>query len=420
MQWPYKYLILVLFFVTQGNLFAEWTTGKGRFQSKKEDSEVFIKKQLLYEARKDIVTKELNRLGYDAATFWRNYNKSFESYFAPIENDLRIKYKGKNFAKRLRVKKENERSKYGRIDRVLRAFSIKKMNRSTKNPNSRYITIEGDTNQNLIGKIYLDFVGSVTGAGFNYALLSSQIFIKNCTWADLGIRTERDLVDSLNSNWKAWFKKKLDSVPIEIVNDDTEEEIRNIKNTKNYSGNLSKSTIVIRLFTTLTKKNEDKISKKRTFSIKIGGVFVDLASGYPVSHFDFPEEERSFDYSDINKLSSKVASFIYSQTLVELDQSLTKSFKLGSRNQEYIEVKGVKSFADLNALTSVLARRGLSKKIEGAVSSFSGDRGKISIFFPGDKIELIKFLRLFNGVALKTGKRISFQEDSSLNYFVLK
>ena len=67
MQWPYKFLILALFFVTQGNIYAEWTTGKGQFQSEKGDSEIFVKNQLLYAARKDIVTKELKRLAKNSA-----------------------------------------------------------------------------------------------------------------------------------------------------------------------------------------------------------------------------------------------------------------------------------------------------------------------------------------------------------------
>ena len=148
-----KSLLLLMFSLLTTGLFAASNSsidGEGRFYAKDDDSLSFIKSQLLHSAFSDVISKELKFLGLDSAQFWKSYDEKFESYFTPIKEQMQKKYgindkptldAKKKFNQRHRLKRLGLKSKYGRLDRAVTSYSIKKMTRSPQIPNSRYINV---------------------------------------------------------------------------------------------------------------------------------------------------------------------------------------------------------------------------------------------------------------------------------------
>ena len=135
--------------------------GEGRFYSNDGDSIAFVKKQLLYQAYRDIFSKELQAMNLDHELFWKKYDGKFEEYFNPIHEGLKTKYKisknykGNNpsFEVALRRKRLVLKSKFGRLNRAIRSYSEKKMSRSTQMPNSRYINVTAKVSRKVLNNI---------------------------------------------------------------------------------------------------------------------------------------------------------------------------------------------------------------------------------------------------------------------------
>ena len=129
----------------------DYIEGEGRFYAGDDDSLAFVKSQLISNAFQDVISKELASMGLDANLFWNKWNARFDSYFTPVQEQLREKYKldeqgngaqKNDYQKALRVKKLELQARYGDLARVVSSYSIKRMTRSTQVPNSRYMSLQ--------------------------------------------------------------------------------------------------------------------------------------------------------------------------------------------------------------------------------------------------------------------------------------
>ena len=58
---------------------------EGRFSSQDEDSLELVKKELLFDAYRNLITQKMNCMGLDSKTFWEKFDLDFEKSFEELE-----------------------------------------------------------------------------------------------------------------------------------------------------------------------------------------------------------------------------------------------------------------------------------------------------------------------------------------------
>ncbi|MAW07745.1 MAG: hypothetical protein CME61_05625, partial [Halobacteriovoraceae bacterium] len=96
-------IILFLISVIPSATFAKYLTGEGEFLSVETDSPGFVKNQLVYSAKKNILNDYLNSLDLSPQDFWQGFeNKittSLEKRLESIENQISKQRENKDFDK---------------------------------------------------------------------------------------------------------------------------------------------------------------------------------------------------------------------------------------------------------------------------------------------------------------------------------
>ena len=141
--WPLLLKVTLVFSATS-------IIGEGRFRSTNNDSHEFIKKQLIFEGIKDMVSKKLESLNLNKEIFWMKYSEGLNSQLSKIEENLKSKYnfqelddarKKERIIEQIRERQLVYERGYLGLDKLLKKFSIRKISRSQQNPNYRYIKL---------------------------------------------------------------------------------------------------------------------------------------------------------------------------------------------------------------------------------------------------------------------------------------
>src|SRR5688572_2944400 len=89
-----KILVLLLTLFTLPALAQQdYTSGEGHFGAQEGDKPDFVKAQLLYEATKDVVTKEMAAMGFNHELFWQKYNERLNASLKILEDSLKTEKK---------------------------------------------------------------------------------------------------------------------------------------------------------------------------------------------------------------------------------------------------------------------------------------------------------------------------------------
>ena len=131
---------LLSFLGMWGSAYAEkkFIKGEARFYSQDEDPLNFVKSQLLEKSFRDVITKEMNRLGFDSKSFWRSFDEKFEEEFKIVQESLEEKFQDpetekidaedrEKYQKALRVRRLKELKKFGKLSHVIKSYVIKRM-----------------------------------------------------------------------------------------------------------------------------------------------------------------------------------------------------------------------------------------------------------------------------------------------------
>jgi len=129
----YIVLLVLISSTTSHSKIIKAVTGLGTFVTKEEDSIRFVKKQLLYNAIKDIYSKTFEQVGLNKGLFWARYNEKFDYYFERIKKKLLKKYKVKNISEltdksrvdyltALRLKKHTAMARFGNLNSALVSY----------------------------------------------------------------------------------------------------------------------------------------------------------------------------------------------------------------------------------------------------------------------------------------------------------
>jgi hypothetical protein len=434
----------------------KFVSGEGRFVSADGDSLTFIKKQLTYSAFRDVISKELSAMGHNSEVFWSKYHEKFDSYFSPIKEKLSKAYgateesplegsKKESYDKALRSKKLAIKARYGKLQKVISSYSVKKMSRSPQFPNSRYMSVQAKVNRKLLNDVFYSFTRGGTKRSYKNLFVSVEYFLKDMSWNDVGVEVESDFTNVLSEHWKRWFedkfKGKISNVVLATESDveklalhikmpsDASSHINDLGGVKNDLENSQENTIItvedelqdslwLKVRVNVEKLSEDIIFKKRSFNF--GGEFLlfDLKTNRLASHYDFISEEATFETIDNQKLSSNLASLIYRLPISKW-QGLIKDiahFPLGQKSFS-LEVLGASSVKQIDEVNTHLSTLGLTNNLKIKLESFNRDRALVKIYFKGDIEELKSTILKSKNMEIDKRKLIQFQNDE--NPFVL-
>ncbi|MBF0315946.1 MAG: hypothetical protein HQK52_21170 [Oligoflexia bacterium] len=163
-------LLSLLYFVCihgHGVLAADPVVGEGNFTPMEGDSQEFVQQQIASAAFKSAIDNYLKLKQLDAALFWGNYQKNFETYLAPTLKSLEQEKKHPNYPKMLRLRRLLSEESFFKKNKLASAIS----SYTVKEEGPGKLMIEATINENLLESIYDEVLGK------NKNRLLSNIFV---------------------------------------------------------------------------------------------------------------------------------------------------------------------------------------------------------------------------------------------------
>ena len=433
-----------------GDLTASYISGEGTFYSNDEDSLGFLKKQLLFNAFKDVISKEFNVVGLDAALFWEKFDNKFEEYFQPIKDKLEKEYKldeeqvdtlnakqkhknTESYLKRLRLKRYALKSRFGNVSKAISSYYIKRMNRSTKNPNSRYLSIQAKVNRKLLSKIYYSFIRDGDVCHLQNFYLSTEFDLDNMTWIDLGVEIESDFTKVVRKYWKNWLTKNLVDYTDNVVNvdpvlyDKLSERLKipskassdlamnqvfesGDQEGQEKSDNVSVNSFWMKLKIKITKVEEDKLLKFRKIEFKGDFVIIDMRTNSLVYHYDFIKEKYRFKVQDNYKLSSEIASLIYKMPIPKLTAfvKIIRNYPNVARKFD-LKIIDVKNMNELITIKNLISKSGQHLRFTPDIRDYDGKNATLIMSYQGEEAKILRAIMTLNNKKInKTNDFIKF------------
>lgn len=400
--------------------------GDGRFYAMEDDSLAFVKKQLLFNAFKDIISKELNNEGLNSNFFWEKFDEKFEEHFEPTKKALSEKYGIENedvnpkekekYKKALRLKRFTQKGDFGGIKSAIHSYSIKRMTRSTQIANSRYIQINAKLNKKKLNALYIKLTNNGNFKIFKNLYISADFSLENMTWADAGVDVKDDFISVVKDHWKKWLGKSLsDSVENFVLMDAGQE-----KSVKDYlriptegaqiEENL-KNSLWLKFNVIIAKKGEDIFLRKREFNFSLTFLLIEIEKNSLLSHFDFNSQPQKYDFINSHELSSNLASMVYRIPLDKFRDFKKNISSLPTNSHSlFLTVKNIGSIQELFEFNEFLAEKGVSLQVFTQIKSLSGKNARIGVTYQGNHQEMTDFLKSLNSLDFKKNKSILLPE----------
>ena len=423
------FTVLLSLFISFGLKAATFVDGEGHFFAKDSDNLSFVKKQLLTSAFRNVMTKELDAMGLDSKLFWQQYDKKFDEYFQSIKLSLQEKYKidDPNTSKKrrghyqdaLRSRRLRAKATYGRLQRAIISYSIKKMSRSTQMANSRYLSLSARVDKKMLRNFYFKFTREGESRHFKTLYISSDFYLKSMTWLDAGVEVESDFTAVVQDHWRNWLKQNLSSYvdKIEITDVVFEEKLKaylalpedagkSIAKSKGVGEKSEEAMTVVdefedslwlRIGTTIQNMGSNDLLEERKFKVSGDFVLLDLKTNKLVRHFDFINETKSYKTSDRHQLSSSLASLVYRLPMTDFQELGKTLVNLPPKMKRVtLTINNVSSVQDLIKLKNFLSNKGLAQRFAPSLETYTGKDGRISLGYQGERESVIEVLMRLN------------------------
>jgi len=427
---------------------------EGRFTSKDEDTLELVKKELLFDAYRNLITQKMNCMGLDAKMFWEkfelDFEKSFEATAEALKKGMDSGQSGTKdeYEKKLRQKRLVSKREFGSLDRLIVSYSILKMSRSPQFPNSRFINITGKVDPGALGDLYYKYTDSKQKRTVEQMLVSTQVKLTDLTWSELGVKTETDFSDSLKDSWMKWLfanwgrffkgvyvvsdlsigdleKMKLtpyiesSSVSLSISKSMSKNDQDQTVSSGKENIKISNNSVWINFFVGIKKLQDNKMLNKKEFEYSGYYIIKDLMSGEIIGHYDFPTQKKQYFTDEITDFASSVASYTYNLPLGNLTAEAKKiSSLINGENKIVLELQNISSVKDILLFNEELVNKGVRFQLRPTLESYVGDKGQIMLAYQGATEDLKKFLSGLKNSKIGTSKLITFVDDD--NPYVLK
>jgi hypothetical protein len=437
-----KSLLLLIFSLLSTNLAADSRSsidGEGRFYAKDDDSLSFIKSQLLHSAFSDVLTKELKFLGLDASQFWKSYDEKFETYFSPIKEQLQKKYgindkpnldAKKKFNKNHRSKRLQLKGKFGRLDRAVTSYSIKKMTRSPQIPNSRYINLNAKVDRKLLKKIYFQMISDRDAKEIKTIFVTTDFDIHDLNWSEVGVELEKDFTTVIRDHWKKWLSENLKTsfAQVQLTDPSIDKELEGYlkapkeaavkmateEATEPLALNEYSDGLWLKVNISLSKVSEDMLMMNRVYKLSGDFILIDLNTGEVVHSFDIPIVKNKYSFEKTAPLSTNIATWVYrsaSSEFARFDEKIT-AIPVQKKSVDLI-ISGADTFLDFEKVSDMLAIKGASQRFAAKLITYEGKKGKLRLKYSGDKESLLATLESLRESKVDEGRFLVKAPDQS-------
>lgn len=380
--------------------------GEGRFWATDDDSGAFIRDQLVHNAFENVITKELESMGLNQELFWQKYEEKFQSVVDSISEKLKTQYKAdtqplegerlNSYNKALRERKLKARKKFGNLEGVIQSYTIKKITRSTQNPESRYVLLEAKVNRNALHRIYYSYVTGKKKGEYGTLYLWVNYHIKNSNYADLGVDNEKDFTEVVNSFWLKWFNenKPANIANIEILDSSKQNRLKDYF--KIPANELEASipdvfvnSLLLEIDIQIEKKGESQKFKEYEFRFSGGSYLLDMQTNTVLTSAYFEPVTQVYRDLEYKDLSTKVANFVYRMPFSEFTKiKSTLANVVNSTNISKVRLIEFPNIKEVLSYAEQLENRGLKYSVNTGLSSFTADYADVMVTYEGSENDL--------------------------------
>ncbi len=422
--------------------------GQGRFQSTEDDSVTFIRSQLIADAVRQVVEKELQAMGLNAGGFFQKLDQRFEDAFQAVHEELKQKYKidsgetvsvkqKQSYDRELRQRRLTMRAQFGSLARAVTSYSIKNQSRSTQGTSTRFMTINARVDRRILNSIYSDFMREGRARFFQSLLVAVELDLKDGAWTELGVSSSQDFVRVLENYWKTTLTPKLSRQvrEVKLVDSDLSNRVQDylklpselefaqdlVTQEEKVEGdefvateNLAEvqvsesesitstsevltDSLLLKIRLTLTKVDEDLLLETRQLSFQGDLLLIDLRDQAILQSFDFPIVEQSYPTQDPQALSSAIATAMARIPSAEFDRIPRILNNVRSdRARAQLQLKGLRSLRDYYQFSNLLAQKGLTLDFNPTLKEFNGKEAQIELNYKGDPKQMTDLLKSFH------------------------
>ncbi|MCO4753820.1 MAG: hypothetical protein KC478_05035 [Bacteriovoracaceae bacterium] len=421
--------IIALLFMSQLTLAANSVQGQGSFYATNDDSLSFVNEQLKHEGFVDIISKEFTAMGLNTDLFWQKYEQDFKVAFDRVDSALKQQFKieenpdrdqKESYERISRHKKLKMRRSFGRLNRVIKSYSIKKISRSAQNPKSRFIRLEAKVDRNLLGKIYYQFVRGKKSTEYGTLYIHVDYNLKNLTFAELGVGNEKDFTDVVNNYWLKWFSQ---NKPKNIANVEILETTK-LKRLQEYFKlpyekmmqeipELFVNSLYLRIEINLEKIKKDVKFNQYVFAYE-GGMFLqDLQNAQVLTSYQFDRQIKSYPLVEEKNISSLVANYVYRMPFGHFSKlnGVIKGIPPMTGIQR-LALYDYNNIGEVYELMKIMENNGIKYSLKPRLESIGNGRAEVVVFYDGALDQLKSMLKSMQ--AAKTSLSFDFIDTDSV------
>ena len=397
-------LLLILSFSTAiaANKFIK---GRGQFVSTEDDSHGFVTKQLTHEAFRDIISKELKNVGLNPELFWQKVDEELEQRYAEIDKSLRTKYKMDDnpssaqvraYRRVLRYRKLKLRRTYGKISNVVTRYVVNKVSRSQKDPNYRYIKMEGEVNRVALNKLYYKFVRGKKSSEYGSIFLDVDFVLDNVSYSELNIENENDFEDVVIKSWLDWFSKNKPAniANIEVLTEDNEAKLVEYMKLPsetmlmNIPENFVNS-LLLKVEVQISKVKFDKELNRYDFKYEGSAFLKDLQTNLNITTYSLASENKSYLVTENINLANILANHVYKLALGSFPEMVSSIKSLTPITSiQRVSVENYSNMGTLQRLLKQLKEKGIKYSLQTEIDNISRNRAEFVLYFDGETQEL--------------------------------
>lgn len=421
--------IIALLFMSQLTLAANSVQGQGSFYATNDDSLSFVNEQLKHEGFVDIISKEFTAMGLNTDLFWQKYEQDFKVAFDRVDSALKQQFKieenpdrdqKESYERISRHKKLKMRRSFGRLNRVIKSYSIKKISRSAQNPKSRFIRLEAKVDRNLLGKIYYQFVRGKKSTEYGTLYIHVDYNLKNLTFAELGVGNEKDFTDVVNNYWLKWFSQ---NKPKNIANVEILETTK-LKRLQEYFKlpyekmmqeipELFVNSLYLRIEINLEKIKKDVKFNQYVFAYE-GGMFLqDLQNAQVLTSYQFDRQIKSYPLVEEKNISSLVANYVYRMPFGHFSKlnGVIKGIPPMTGIQR-LALYDYNNIGEVYELMKIMENNGIKYSLKPRLESIGNGRAEVVVFYDGALDQLKSMLKSMQ--AAKSSLSFDFIDTDSV------
>tara|TARA_B100000925_G_scaffold240974_1_gene190196 strand:- start:5145 stop:6632 length:1488 start_codon:yes stop_codon:yes gene_type:complete len=451
-----KTLILLLLFISTA-AWSKYLTGEGEFLSIESDKPTFVKKQLIYSAKKNILNTHLTSLDLSPQEFWQGFDSKIEEKIKTkvdwFDEKILEMQSAENFDELLnfQIKKREliltQKAKYLERSRVFSSYSIKNRSQSLTNPSLKFIRMKVKINKTRLKSFYFSLTKQ------NLERTFDKMFV-NLTFEDHSSLYSNDQGESFQSEmmedikialiqkWKRFFEKEYGEIVKNIIfisdeeSDDFEKklsiapedgerekssvdliELESKKNsdvgstevlvetppptdkpTKEGSENIENEIIdgelYLKIQYSFMRAKYDTENQKGSYAFKGGVALFDLRGRSSIFFDDFNFSEGELFSSLPNSFYSSLATKLYNYPIKSLRKNKESIARYPSVNNSLsIKVHKPKNMNDVYALNDFLAISGANHNFLTSNFIILDDSVYFDLYFNGPKSEALNKFR---------------------------